>query len=121
MNSTVGDKRKQRRIVLHTAAIVRSIQAPQPLIGEETTGNISLSGVYFETNQAEAYKVDDRVSVSVVVAPLDLKQFPFRRLAGRCRVVRVHELARDSAGGRRFGVALEFGQDLLALAGLPTR
>lgn len=85
---------------------------------QETAQNVSLAGVYFETDQP--YRINDAVIASVSIPAAQTRSFPFTRLAGRSRVVRVNELPDSQAGGRRrFGVALEFGDDLTALTALP--
>ena len=81
--------------------------------------NISLAGVYFETHAGDAYAVNDVVMTSVSIPASSTREFPFTRLAGRSRVVRVRELPADKSGGKRYGVALQFGEDLTALTTIP--
>ncbi len=89
---------------------------------QETATNISLAGVYFETEQGEGYSVNEVLTTSVAIPESQSRVFPFRRVAGRGRVVRVHELPQQEGASRtkRFGVALEFGEDIIALTALPT-
>lgn len=86
------------------------------------TDNISLAGVYFQADEPEGFRVNDVVMASVAIPEAQRRAFPFTRLAGRGRVVRVHKLPDASASQRaRIGVALEFGEDLTALTALPSR
>ena len=88
---------------------------------EEVTQNISLAGVYFETDDSN-YTLNDVVMTSVAIPESQTRHFPFTRLAGRSRVVRVSELPPSGSGGRkRVGIALEFGDDVTALTAIPTR
>ena len=95
---------------------------PQPF-REHMTQNISLAGVYFEAEDADTCAVNEVVIASVSIPEPQRRTFPFTRLAGRSRVVRVKEFPSETAAGgrKRFGVALEFGNDLTALAALPPR
>ena len=80
------------------------------------------AGVYFETEEGHPYTSNDIVLASVSVPEERTREFPFTRLAGRGRVVRVEEIApRGESGRKRFGIALEFGQDLTALSAIPSR
>lgn len=102
--------------------MIRRANAEQPAPFQELiVTNISLAGVYFET-EAREFSVDDVVMASVSVPEPKRRDFPFTRIAGRSRVVRVDTLAPDASDGpQRFGVALEFGDDVTALTALPSR
>jgi hypothetical protein len=82
------------------------------------TKDLGLAGVYFETDAETGFAVDEVVMTSVAVPELQRRAFPFTRLAGRGRIVRVQELP---GGEKRIGIALEFGDDVTALTALPTR
>ena len=117
------ERRRGRRANVQAPLLIRrygegGLQTPK----EETTKNISLAGVYFETDEAGAYAVNDVVMASVSVPTASTREFPFTRLAGRGRVVRVNERAQEgSTSSKQFSVALEFGQDLTVLTAIPTR
>ncbi|MBI4341067.1 MAG: PilZ domain-containing protein [Candidatus Omnitrophica bacterium] len=116
------ERRRGRRVPLAIPIMIRQGTGRQPqTFEEEATRDISLAGVYFETER-ESYAVDDILMTSVVIPDVQTRLFPFSRLAGRSRVVRVDPLPQPSASGRkRFGVALEFGDDFTVLAALPAR
>lgn len=116
------ERRRGRRAHVRAPVTIRRVGARDPASArEEVSANISLAGVYFETEHGDQYAVNDVVTAAVVVPGQDTRQFPFRRLSGRTRVVRVHELSPEASGGRRrFGVALEFGDDVTALTAIPS-
>ena len=97
-------------------------ESPGPF-KEEVAKNVSLAGVYFETEEGKRYTLDDIVMVSVSIPETHRsREFPFTRLAGRSRVVRVESLSDAGASPRkRFGIALEFGDDVTALTAIPAR
>ena len=117
------ERRRGRRADVQASLRVRRLESHgSDAWTEETAGNVSLAGVYFETERDNTYAVNDVVVASVSVPEASNRQFPFTRVAGRSRVVRVHELTPPSPTGRkRFGVALEFGDDVTALSALPAR
>ena len=115
------ERRRGRRVKMQAPLLVRGVKgvAAEPFT-QETIHNVGLSGVYFETQRSDAYAVNDVMITSVSFAEPDTHTFPFRRLAGRSRVVRVEPLPTTN-GGRPCGVALEFSEDLIALSALPPR
>ena len=123
MEETRGiDRRRHRRIDLTVPILARrnneGIAAP---FREGVASNLSLAGLYFTTAGWKELKADEVMTVSVSVPPEKVRSFPFSRLAGRGRVVRVDELAKVSSDGPTFyGVALEFGQDLTILTAAPS-
>ena len=78
--------------------------------------NVSLQGVYFETTDPAAFPLNDTVVASVSISSSDTKRFPFKRLAGRGRIVRVTP---PPTSGSPTGVAVEFGRDVTALGTIP--
>ena len=89
---------------------------------QEVTKNVSLAGVYFETEEEHPYTDNEMVMASVSIPEAHTRDFPFTRLAGRGRVVRIEAVPQQEAAGRkRFGIALEFGHDLTALTAVPAR
>lgn len=114
------NKRRQRRADLEAPIQVRRIKDGLPIAPEQAlTTNVSLAGVYFEIEHGQPYAPNDLVLTSVSIpAPLQ-RQFPFTRLAGRGRVVRVDMLPAEEAGkGGRQGVALEFSENVTALSAI---
>jgi hypothetical protein len=82
------------------------------------TENLSLVGAYFETTSPHGLAPDGQILASVSIPEGERRAFPFTRLAGRGRVVRIHELP-PLDGSPRYGVALEFSNDLTALTAVP--
>ena len=117
------DRRRGRRANVQAPLLIRRLATDQPeAVKEEVTQNISLAGVYFETEQGNRYAQNEIVLASVSIPESQTRQFPFTRVAGRSRVVRVNELPQQSPSSRkRFGVALEFGDDVTALTAIPSR
>lgn len=125
------DRRRGRRVNLDAPVLVRRAEpaAAQPF-QEHRTRNIGLTGLYFETDAAidHAFSVNDVVTASVSVPEGQRRDFPFTRLAGRGRVVRVTEIPAQASAQpngtdqrKRVGIALEFAGDVTALTGLPAR
>ena len=115
------ERRRGRRINLEAPLLVRRISEEREPFSEQVTGNVSLAGVYFETEAAGEYAVNDVVMASISVPENQRRAFPFTRLAGRTRVVRVKELPPVGHTAKRLGVALEFGDDVMALTAIPSR
>ena len=117
------ERRRGRRIFLQAPLLIRRIgtREPEPF-KEETISNISMAGVYFETEQPDSYTPNDVVMTSVSVPESQRREFPFTRLAGRSRIVWIKELPQQGPESRkRFGIAIEFGNDVTALTTIPPR
>jgi hypothetical protein len=113
--------RRGRRINLQASVLLKPAAAgPAAPFDERPVGNISLAGVYFETEGANPYTMGDIVITSVAIPESQRRDFPFTRLIGRGRVVRVAELPPQD-GRKRFGIALQFGADVTALTTVPSR
>ena len=117
------ERRRGRRVELEAPLVIRKVTTGSPgAVKEEVTRNISLAGVYFETEQTDAYAVNDTLISSASIPESMRREFPFTRVAGRSRVVRIKEVPSDEGAGRkRIGIALEFGEDVTALTAIPTR
>ena len=117
------ERRRGRRVSLEAPIHIRRLDAQQSgSVKEEVTKNVSLAGVYFETEHEQSYAVNDVITTSVAVPESKRREFPFTRLAGRSRVVRVSQLlSKARTGPKRVGIALEFGDDLTALSATPAR
>ena len=116
------ERRRGRRIDLQAPLLIRRIGTHEPgPFKEQQTQNLGLAGVYFETDDG-GFEVDEVVMTSISVPESERRGFQFTRLAGQGRVVRVKELADVSGDGqKKYGVALEFGNDLTALTSIPSR
>ncbi len=116
------DRRRGRRAAVQAPVVIRQIGSSDlASFKEEVTKNVSLAGVYFETEWPEAYTVNDVLVASVSIPESQTRLFPFTRVAGRGRVVRISELSLGSSERRRAGIAVEFAQDVTALSALPSR
>ncbi|MBI2173743.1 MAG: hypothetical protein HYU33_00900 [Candidatus Omnitrophica bacterium] len=93
-----------------------------PLI-ELATKNISLAGVYVEAEEGQVPAVNEIVVTTISIPEEERRAFPFARLVGRSRVVRVKPLpsSQNTSSKKRYGIALEFGSDMTALSGIPPR
>lgn len=120
MNGSSVDRRRGRRIDLRAPVLIRRLADQHAPFSEETSHNVSLAGVYFETDAARGYQVNDLVVTSISIPEAHTRGFPFTRLAGKSRVVRIFDLP-SQPDQKRVGVALEFGDDLTALTALPAR
>ena len=117
------ERRRGRRVELEAPLVIRRVSTGSAgPANEEVISNISLAGVYFETEQSDAYAVNETLISSVSIPESKRHEFPFTRVAGRSRVVRIKELPQEEEAGRkRVGIALEFGEDVTALTAIPTR
>jgi hypothetical protein len=115
MKQGTAERRRGRRITLHAPLLLRSDGQPS---SQHNTSNISLVGAYFEIEAPGALALNSQVMASVAIPEADRRTFPFTRLAGRGRVVRIDELPPQD-GSPRYGVALEFSNDLTALTAVP--
>lgn len=117
------ERRRGRRANVQVPLRIRRVDTAKPEdFREQVASNVSLAGAYFEAAEGHPYTVNDLVMAAVTVPEGQRREFPFTRLAGRGRVVRIHELGGKAPDGRkRYGVALEFGEDLTALTAIPSR
>ena len=83
------------------------------------TKDVSLAGVYFTTPAWQDVQPQEILTVSVSVPREQSRDFPFSRLAGRGRVVRVDALSGETPDERRLGIAVEFAEDLSILTAAP--
>ena len=115
----VVERRRGRRINLEVPMVVRKMdeQGPKPF-AEQSTKNISLNGVYFEMDGVDGVRVNDVIIASVSIPESQRRDFPFTRLAGRSRVVRVIESLTPGDGRPRTGVACEFSEDVTVLTSI---
>jgi hypothetical protein len=117
------ERRRGRRISLQAPVRIRAAGAPSTTaMQEETASNVSLAGLYFETEQAVPFSRNDVVIASVAIPESKTREFPFTRVSGRGRIVRVEQLQPAGSSQRpRHGVAVEFGENVTALSAIPAR
>ena len=117
-----SERRRGRRIDLQVPLLIRRTDASNETFDQQVTKNVSLAGVYFETDDHQTFTMNETVIASVSVPESHTREFPFTRLAGRGRVVRIKSLPSESdSGKKRPGIALEFGEDITALTAIPHR
>jgi hypothetical protein len=123
MDKSSDERRRWRRVTLEAPLLIRRLNARGSVPEREyRSQDISLAGVYFETEELNTLAVNEVVMTSVSIPEPQRRTFPFTRLAGRGRVVRIKELPlEDDSGRKRFGVAIEFGHDVTALTAIPPR
>jgi hypothetical protein len=120
MQPSGSERRTGRRVNIQAALVLRRIDGQKASQAVEcTTRDVSLAGAYFETDQPDGFQPDEVVMASIAIPENDRRTFPFARLAGRSRIVRVQELP-QSRGAKRFGVAIQFTRDATALTSIPT-
>ena len=117
------ERRRGRRVNLNAPLLIRRVGAapPEPF-AQAVTKEVSLTGLYFEydADGESGYRINDVVMASISVSDPQQREFPFSRVAGRGRIVRGDALPADEPGApTRFGIALEFGNDVTALAATP--
>ena len=84
------------------------------------TKDVSLAGVYFTTPAWQDVRPQELLTLSVSVPREQSRDFPFSRLVGRGRVVRVEPLHGEVPdAARRLGIAVEFADDLTVLSAPP--
>lgn len=116
------ERRRGRRAYVEAPLLIRRAGAQGSASREEVTKNVSLAGVYFETEEDHPYTDNEMVMASVSIPESNAREFPFTRLAGRGRVVRIEPIPQqEPSPSKRFGIALEFGHDLTALSAIPAR
>ncbi len=115
------ERRRERRLELRAPLRLRRVDAASEDFHDAVTANLSLGGLYFESEGGERYAQHDLMTISVSIPESEWEVFPFTRLVGRSRVARVKTLPSPGDAERpRRGVALEFGDGVLALTGIPS-
>ena len=108
------DRRRQHRVRLSVPVLFNKSEA----WGEERfsshngrSKDLSTGGVYLTTSEGEAVSPGELLRVSIAVPRDARRAFPFSRIVGSCRVLRVEVVS--SAQGVEKGLALAFcGGDL---------
>ncbi len=114
------ERRRSRRATVEAPVVIRRLDPSKPqVLKDHTTRDVSLAGLYFETEHGDRLSANDIILASIAIPEPQTRAFPFTRLSGRGRVVRVHELSTQDAERKRFGVAVEFMEDLTALSAIP--
>ena len=113
MDTRPIERRQQRRAEVEGRVELRGLQAGQltgdPLVGR--ADNVSLAGVYAKIPAPFPWEPGTLVSCSVNFPSGATRLFPFSRLAGRGRIVRVFDEQGRRAGDAtsvEVGVAISF-------------
>ena len=120
-SSSPVERRRGRRVGVQASLTLRRDAPGSQPAGSHTTKNLSLTGVYFEAADRPALSVNEMVTAGVEVPEAERRRFPFTRLSGKGRVVRIQPLEEHDPVRTRYGIALEFGDDVTALTPLPSR
>ena len=100
------ERRKHRRMNLPLLVEGRRREDGREAFERATTTDISMGGAYLKTSDFPGIGADDVISVSVSIPRQLADKFPFSRIVGKARVIRVEKQ----------GIALEFAPDMIFLA-----
>ena len=106
------DRRRFPRYNLCFPLRLKKLDCPDGECDQTITSNVSFGGAYLQT--AKDVNIGDKLHVMISVPEDMVKQFPFSRLVGESRVVRVEKS--EAQGGKN--IALEFGTDMIRLAAI---
>lgn len=118
MNAEEIERRRHRRVELGVPISIRRIQSRESQASsfeEGMTQNISLAGVACTMPTPAPLAVGEMVIISIAIPYESRREFPFARLAGRGRVVRL------KASTPSPDLAIEFAEDLTVLTATPER
>ncbi len=102
-----SERRKHKRVALSIPAKVTGPQDAQRVMLERaSTVNISQGGAYFRTGDRPEISPGEKVNIHISIPRSEANIFPFSRLAGKAKVIRVE----------KEGMALKFDDDLIFLA-----
>lgn len=100
------EKRKFKRLDLSIPTMVKCVSLKgKEELREGVTLNISYNGAYVGDMNIKDIKPEDSLKISLSVPRDETRDFPFSRLVGKARVIRVE----------KDGVALEFSKDMSRL------
>ena len=100
------EKRKHKRLDLFLPVMLGGISNQGKVKEREgVTVNVSYNGAYIGDVKLEDINSNDILKISISVPREEARDFPFSRLAGKARVVRVD----------KDGIAVEFNKDVSRL------
>lgn len=112
------ERRKHRRLSIALPMEVRKLEdAGEVMFEQAKTSNISLGGAYLKTRVWKDMRPQEGVYVSISV-PRDVsKDFPYSRLVGKARIVRVEMLLENKVDRlAKQGIGIEFSSDFVFLS-----
>jgi len=102
-SSDLVEKRRFKRLDLSLPTELRRLsEEGKGESGEGKTLNVSYNGAYVINISLKNIKPNDILNISLSVPRDEARDFPFSRIVGKARVVRVD----------KDGFALEFGEDI---------
>lgn len=121
------ERRQFRRAELDLPVAIRPLMpegsAAPSLVGQ--VKDVSLAGMYCYVTKPAPVASGDTIACSISISADHAKLFPFTRIAGKGRVLRVDARLRhgaDALGNQeRVGLAVAFAADVTALTALPSR
>lgn len=118
VNETQGkEQRKHQRFQMGIPVLAKASNyssGGEQVFKEFLSKDISMGGVYLTASEWNV-RPQEEVVVSISVPREKTRVFPFSRLAGKAKVVRIEQYAQQ----RWQGVALQFSDDLTYLAAAP--
>lgn len=100
------EKRKFKRLGLSLPmTLKRTLSDGKEEVQDGVTFNVSFSGTYVTDINIRNIQPEDNLNISISVPRDETRDFPFSRLVGNARVVRVE----------KDGIALEFSEDISRL------
>lgn len=101
------EKRRSKRLELFFPTKLKCVLSDgKEEISDGITANVSYSGAYIRDFDTKGIKPYDNLHISMSVSRDDARDFPFSRLIGKAKVIRVE----------RDGVALEFDKNINRLS-----
>lgn len=92
----------------------REAEGPCPCTGQSQ--NLGAGGVHLVTGEGGPFVPGERLMVSIAVPWEARRLFPFSRIVGPCRIVRVEEVS-TTDNAKQTGLALSFSRDEMTLLG----
>lgn len=100
------EKRRSKRLDLSLPMRIKCISGDgKEKVQEGLTININFSGAYVGDINIKGISANDSINISLSVPRDDTRDFPFSRIVGKAKVVRVE----------KDGIALEFNEDISRL------
>ncbi len=114
MSVDMAEQRQSKRTDIKATLLIKRDGQPKDAPFEEVTvTSVGLNGAYFYTTEKPEYGLGERIMCTLQVPPQYQRIFPFVRIAGWSRVVRVDEMVMH--GQTRYGVAVAFAGDMTTL------
>lgn len=117
MSVQVVDWRQHRRAKLEASIEIRSLDSgvpSSPIVAR--TKSVSLAGCYVVMNRPVSFSIGSTLSCQIVIPREATRNFPFTRIAGKGRVVRIDDPVESSGQeGSMVGIGIAFSRDTTSL------